>query len=145
MNEIIYTWESKSVMTYTRTKQLQDFYGIKYEELWDEDKLIELGVKEDEIKEIKEIRGKEYAYKDTVGFEIGKGVLESDRFKKLQEHYGITLEDTQSEEKLAALNVPADDIAFIRGKTLKSKAKKDEWTKSKWGTTKPVSTPKKSS
>lgn len=145
MSDIIYTWESQSVMTYTRTKQLQDFYGIKYEELWDEDRLVELGVKKDEIAEIKEIRGKEYAYRDTVGFEIGKWVLESERFKKLQEHYGITLEDTQSEEKLAALNVPTEDIEFIRGKTLKSKAKKDEGTKSKWGATKWTDSSKKSS
>lgn len=113
-------------MTYTRTKQLQDFYGIKYSELWDEKRLVELGVKEDEIQEIKEIRGKEYAYKDTVGFEIGKGVLESERFKKLQEHYGITLEDTQSSEKLEKLNVPKEDIEFIRGKQLKTNSKKDE-------------------
>lgn len=145
MNDIIYTWESASVMTYTRTKQLQDFYGIKYSELWDEERLIKLGVEESEIEEIKDIRGKEYAYKDTVGFEIGKGVLESDRFKKLQEHYGITLEDTQSEEKLASLNISVEDIAFIRGKQLKSKSKKDEWTKSKWGSTKPVDASKKSS
>lgn len=129
---IIYTGESASVMTPTRTKELQDYYGIKYPELWDEDRLKELGVTKEHISEIKEIRGKEYAYKDTVGYEVGKGVLESDRFKELQDYYGITLEDIETEEKLSNLGVSEEDIAFIKGKTLKPKAK----TSGKWTTTK---------
>lgn len=131
---LIYTWESASVMTHTRTKQLQDFYGIKYDELWDEERLKTLWVKDAEIEEIKEIRGKEYAYKDTVGYEVGKWVLESERFKKIQEFYWITIEDIKSEETLAKKWVKADDIAFIKWKTLKLKAKKDEWGTTKWGT-----------
>jgi hypothetical protein len=57
-------------MTATRTKELQRFYGIKYPELWDEDRLVELGLNEEEIEEVIKIRGKELAYIDTVGFEL---------------------------------------------------------------------------
>lgn len=76
---------SKDLYTGSRTKDLQNFYGIKYDELWDEDRLKELGVTSAEIKEIQNIRGKELAYKDTVGFELGEGVIESEKFKALQE------------------------------------------------------------
>ena len=114
---------SKDLYTNTRTKELQDFYGIKYEELWDEDRLEELWVTPDEIKEIVEIRGKELAYKDTVGFELWEWVMESERFKKIKEHYGVTIEDTQDAKKLEAKWVPQADIEFITGKRIKSKKK----------------------
>ena len=117
-------------MTATRTKELQRFYGIKYEEMWDEDRLVELGVTEDELKEIVSIRGKELAYKDTVGFELGEGVIESEKFKGLQEHYGITLEDTQEESKLKAKGISPEDIAYITGKRIASKKKTNGSTKS---------------
>jgi len=113
-------------MTPTRTKELQHFYWIKYDELWDEDRLKELWVKEAEIDEIIKIRGKELAYKDTVWFELWEWVLESARFKELQNFYGITLDDTQKEEYLKEKWVKEEDIAFIMGKKIKAKKKAEK-------------------
>lgn len=124
---------AKDLMTPTRTKDLQRFYGIKYEELWDEDRLVALGVTDDEIKEIASVRGKELAYKDTVGFELGEGVIESERFKNLKECYGVTLEDTQDESKLKAKGLSDEDIFYITGKRIASKKKINGSKKSSWG------------
>lgn len=120
---------AKDHMTATRTKELQNFYGIKYAELWDEERLKELWVKEKEIEEIIEIRWKELAYKDTVGYELWEGVIDSPRFKKLQEFYWITIEDTQDEKHLIAKWLAEDDIEFILWKRIKSKKKTNGSTK----------------
>lgn len=117
---IQYTDGTIELMTNTRTKQLQDFYWLKYEELWDEDKMGKLWVSKEHLEEIKKIRGTEAAKKDTVWFELAKWVMNSEQFKKIKDFYGITLEDTQDIEKMKSKWVKDEDIEFITGKKLSS-------------------------
>ena len=80
--------------------KLQNFYGLTYEDLFNEDALTDKGVKEEEVQYIKENRDVQHAIKSTEAFILPDGVIKSDRFKEIQEKYGVTLEDTQSEKAL---------------------------------------------
>lgn len=94
-------------------RRIQDFYGVRYEDLWNQAKLKEIWLKAEEIKYCLENKDREFALKSTEWFELREWVTTTKRFRELQEYYGFTLKDTQSVEVLKTYRLKADDIEFI--------------------------------
>jgi len=102
-------------------RRIQDFYGIRYEDLWKEEILKKYWLKPEEIKYCLDNKDKEFALKSTEWFELREWVLTTERFKKLQEFYGFSLKDTQDIETLRKFKISDDDIEFITWRDLSNK------------------------
>ena len=112
-------WTVNPFQTSTISK-LQDFFGLSYEDLFDVDTMKDKWVKAKEIEYIVENRDLEFAKKSTIGFEL-RDVQGDEKFQKLQNFYGFTLEDTQDTEKLVRLWMSQKDILYITGKDVDKK------------------------
>ena len=95
--------------------KLQEFYWAKYEDLWDKAKLMSLWMKDNEIEYCLQNKDKEFALKSTKWFELREWVLSTDKYKKLQEFYWFTLQDTQDIKSLEKYWLSNDDIFYITG------------------------------
>lgn len=108
--------------------KLQDFYWLSYEELFDTEAMKNKDVPEDKIEYIVENRETQFAKKSTKGYELRKWVMQTERYKKLQEFYGFTLDDTQDIDVLLKMWIEAEDVEFITGKEVKKTTKKEDTT-----------------
>jgi len=101
----------------SNVSKLQDFYGLSYEDLYNDWEMIIKWVKSDEIKYIKENRETEFVKKSTEWFEL-RDVQWDEKYQKLQQYYGFDLSDTQDTEKLVRLWMTQKDIMYITGKDI---------------------------
>lgn len=99
-------------------RRIQDFYWIKYEDLSSVEKMKWFWLKQSEIDYCLENRDKEFALRSTEWFELRDWILWTDRFRKLKEYYGFTLQDTQSIDKLKTYWLKEEDIDFITWRDL---------------------------
>jgi len=102
----------------SEVSKLQDFYWLTYEDLFDGSAMEQKSVPKDKIEYILENRDVQFIKKPTKGYELRKGVMDSKKFKQLQDFYGFSLDDTQDIELLRKKGVADEDIEFITGKTL---------------------------
>lgn len=102
-------------------RRIQEFYWISYEDLSSVEKMKSFWLKQWEIDYCLENKDKEFALKSTEWFELRDWVLNTERFKKLQEYYGFTLQDTQSIEVLKTYWLTDDDIDYITWRDLQVK------------------------
>lgn len=121
----------------SRIRQIQDFYGASYEDLWSVEKMKAKWFKQEDIDYALANRDKEFSLKSTEAFELREWVTTTERFKKLVEFYWFTLKDTQDIEILKKYWLNEDDIFFITWKkeevkeeVLTPKPKKKVWKKS---------------
>jgi len=110
----------------SRISQLQDFYWLSFEDMFDTDIMAIKWVKPEDLDYILENRELEFAKKSTVWFEL-RDVQWKEEYKKLQEYYGFSLEYTQDTDKLVKLWMEAKDILYITGKDI-DKKNEPVWT-----------------
>ncbi len=127
-------WTVDPFQTSELTK-LQDFYWLRYEDLFNKAKMKELWVKDDEIKFIEENRETMYAIKSTEWIEMREWLENEWEWIRIRDFYGITLDNIKKVEDLIKLWVKREEIQFIKWDDfdLTPYYKKDEWTK--WWTT----------
>ena len=101
-------------------RRIQDFYWVKFEDLWNETVLRSFWLKENEIKYCIDNKDKEFAIKSTEWFELREWVTTTKEFKRLQDFYGFTLQDTQDIEKLKKFWLKDEDIEFITGRKIET-------------------------
>ena len=101
-------------------RRIQDFYWVKFEDLWNETVLRSFWLKENEIKYCIDNKDKEFSIKSTEWFELREWVTTTKEFKRLQDFYGFTLQDTQDIEKLKKFWLKDEDIEFITGRKIET-------------------------
>lgn len=129
MSEIRFLNPEVSPYRTSEIRRIQDFYGVKYEDLANVEKLKQLWLKQEEITYCLENKDKEFALKSTEWFELREWVTNTVKYKKLQEHYWFSLKDTQNVEILKSLWLSIEDIEFITNKKIEVEVEEVEETK----------------
>lgn len=96
--------------------KLQEFYGLSFNDLFDEDSLKKKGVNDKDMEYILSNRDVEFARREKESWEMRQNLFKSPEWKKLSEHYGISERDIRDIEAMKKKGVPQDAIDFITGK-----------------------------
>ena len=113
--------------------KIQDFYGMRYEDMFDTVKMKKLWLKEDELKFVKENRDTMYSIKSTEGIEMREGLEMDKEWSRIKDFYGLSLDDIKTVEWMIKIGLKKDEIQFIKGDgiDLSPYYKEDgKWTKS---------------
>lgn len=128
---------------YSELTKIQDFYWLRYEDLFDKAKMKESWVKAEQIKFIEENRDTMFAIKSTEWIETREWLNDSKEWKRIKDFYGLQLEDVRDIEKLIKVWLKESEIQFIKWdefdltpyypkkevKVVTPNPKKDEWDK----------------
>ena len=108
--------ETKELFMESGITKLQAFYGLSYDELFDEEAMISKGVKKEELEYIKENRETELSRKEKESWEIRKDLLTNPEWRRLKEFYGLNDLDVRDVKILEAKWLSKKDIAFVTGR-----------------------------
>ena len=108
--------EVKNLFKESWITKLQEFYWLSFSDLFDEEKLKEKWVKEEDMKYILTNRDVEFARKETEAWEMKANLFKDPKWLKLKAFYGIDEFDIRDTKKLKAKWLKDWDINFITGK-----------------------------
>ena len=107
---------AKDLYMQSEVKRIQNFYGLSFEDLFDEEIMKQKWVNTKDLDYVLNNREREAVIKSKEAWEMKRGLFESKRWLELKEFYGIKETDIRNVETLKQAGLSKADIAFITGK-----------------------------
>jgi len=115
---------AKELFIDTKLKKIQEYYGLSFEDLFNEEVMLNKWIKKEDLEYVKENREVELATKSKEAWEMKKNLFESKEWIRIKEHYWVTENDIKDLEILKKKWLKEIEINFI---TWKKETTEEVW------------------